>query len=68
MDGAPKKLGELGGRKHVPAEELTRRKGVKPITSLEDFEKMRIPGFFKSDEEMYEFIRLVREWRNADLA
>lgn len=37
----------------MPAEELTRRHGVKPITRVEDMVR---PGSFESDEELDEFL------------
>ena len=64
MDRAPKKSpGEREGRKPVSLAELARRQGKVPRT----LEEMEIPGFFASDEELERFLRLVREWRNADL-
>ena len=64
MDRAPKKtVGEREGRKPLSIAELARRQGKVPAT----LEEMEIPGFFTSDEELERFLRLVREWRNADL-
>lgn len=47
-------------------EELARAKGMKPIESVEDLESYAVP-LFESDEEVEEFLALVRDVRNADL-
>jgi hypothetical protein len=50
---------------HVPPEELARRQGVGPITSLAE---LAAPGVFESDEELDEFIAEVYESRRAGMA
>jgi hypothetical protein len=50
---------------HIPAEELARQQGVKPITSVED---MFRPGTFESDEELDEFLADLYESRRAGMA
>jgi hypothetical protein len=47
-------------------EELARAKGMKPIESVEDLQSYAVP-LFDSDEEVEEFLALVRDVRNADL-
>ena len=50
---------------HVPVEELARRQGVKPVTSLDDLAR---PDLFKTDEELDEFLADLYASRRADLA
>ena len=50
---------------HVPAEELARRQGVKPIASVES---MFRPETFESDEELDEFLADLYESRRAGMA
>jgi hypothetical protein len=50
---------------HVPVEELARRQGVKPITSVEDLFQ---PGMFESDEELDEFLADLYASRRAGMA
>jgi hypothetical protein len=50
---------------HVSAEELVRRQGARPITSVAD---MARPELFESDEELDEFIAEVYAARRADLS
>lgn len=50
---------------HVPAEELARRQGVKPIASVEELAQ---PGAFESDEELDEFLADLYASRRAGLA
>ncbi len=49
----------------VPIEELARRKGVKPVKSVDD---MARPGLFESDEELEEFLADLYESRRSGLA
>jgi hypothetical protein len=44
---------------------LARRKGVRPVESVED---MAEDGVFESDEELEEFLAHVYASRHADLA
>ncbi len=50
--------------RRVSLDELARRKGVRPVTSLED---MQEDGVFGSDEELDEFLRYVQAARRSDL-
>jgi hypothetical protein len=50
---------------HVPAEELARRQGVNPITSVDELAR---PGTFESDEELDEFLADLYASRRAGLA
>lgn len=49
----------------VSLDELARRKGVKPVASVEE---MAQEGIFESDEELEEFLAHVHAARHADLA
>jgi hypothetical protein len=51
-----------GGR--VSLDELARRKGVRPVASLEE---MREDGVFGSDEELEQFLEYVQAARHSDL-
>jgi hypothetical protein len=44
----------------VSVEELARRQGVEPVTSLDE---LAHPEFFASDEEHDEFLSELRRWR-----
>ncbi len=50
-------------RGRVSLEELAHRKGVRPVTSVEE---MAQDGVFASDEELEEFLAFVRCARQAD--
>jgi hypothetical protein len=50
---------------HVPAEELVRRQGARPMTSVA---AMARPDLFESDEELDQFIAEVYEARRAGMA
>lgn len=58
-------LSEPGAAEHVPAEELLRRQGVRPIESVDE---LACPELFESDDELDEFLTFVRASRHADLA
>lgn len=53
------------GHEHVPAEELARRQGVRPLRSAHDLAQ---PGMFDSDEELEEFLADLYESRRAGMA
>jgi hypothetical protein len=57
--GRPRRRGRLS------LDELARRKGIQPVTSMED---MAQDGVFESDEEVDAFIAHVYASRRADLA
>lgn len=50
----------------VPTEELVRRQGVRPITSVHDLAAAEDP--FESDEEYAEFLADLYASRRADIA
>ena len=50
---------------HVPVEELVRRQGTVPITSVAE---MAVPGLFESDEELDEFLADLYASRRAGMA
>jgi hypothetical protein len=56
---------ELARGGHVPAEEIARRQGVKPVESVED---MFRPETFESDEELDEFLADLYASRHAGMA
>jgi hypothetical protein len=47
---------EQGTAKHVPAAELARRQGVRPVESIDDLAR---PDLFESDEELDEFLAMI---------
>jgi hypothetical protein len=49
----------------VPAEELARRQGVQPVTSVDDLAR---PGLFESDDELDEFLADLYASRRAGAA
>ncbi len=50
---------------HVPAEELARRQGVRPVASVDELAR---PGLFESDEELEEFLADLYASRRAGMA
>ncbi|HEU5108812.1 MAG TPA: hypothetical protein VFT95_09665 [Micromonosporaceae bacterium] len=50
---------------HVPAEELARRQGVRPIESVDELAR---PDLFESDDELDEFLADLYESRRAGMA
>ncbi|WP_034594134.1 hypothetical protein [Hamadaea tsunoensis] len=49
---------------HVPAAELARRQGIKPLKSAED---LAVPGLFEDDAEYDAFLADLYESRRADV-
>lgn len=58
-------LPEWGTAEHVPAAELVRRQGVRPIESVDE---LVYPGAFESDEELDEFLADLYASRHTGLA
>jgi hypothetical protein len=56
---------ERGTAKHIPAAELARRQGVRPVESIDDLAR---PDLFESDEELDEFLAMVYADRHTGLA
>jgi hypothetical protein len=56
---------ERGTAKHIPAVELARRQGVRPVESIDDLAR---PDLFESDEELDEFLAMVYADRHTGLA
>lgn len=56
---------EWGTAEHVPVEELARRQGVGPVSSIDDLAR---PELFESDEELDEFLAMVYADRRNGLA
>jgi hypothetical protein len=50
---------------HVPAEELARSQGVRPIVSVDELAR---PDLFESDEELDEFLADLYASRRAGMA
>ena len=50
---------------HVPAAELARRQGVRPVDSADDLAR---PGLFESDEELDAFLSDLYASRRAGVA
>ncbi len=53
------------GAESLSLDELARRRGVKPVTSLAE---MARPDLFESDQELEEFLAFTAAKRRADLA
>jgi hypothetical protein len=58
-------LPEWGTAQHVPAAELVRRQGVRPIESVDELVR---PGAFETDEELDEFLADLYSSRRTRLA
>jgi hypothetical protein len=56
---------EWGTAKHIPAAELARRQGVRPVESIDDLAR---PDLFESDEELDEFLAMVYADRHTGQA
>ncbi|MFU8870967.1 hypothetical protein [Micromonospora sp. SL4-19] len=50
---------------HMPAEELARRQGVRPVASVDDLAR---PDLFESDEELDDFLADLYASRRAGVA
>jgi hypothetical protein len=59
------RLPEWGTAEHVPAAELVRRQGVRPIESVDE---LVYRGAFESDEELDEFLSDLYASRHTGLA
>jgi hypothetical protein len=58
-------LPEWGTAGHVPAAELVRSQGIRPIESVDELVR---PGAFESDEELDEFLADLYTSRHTGLA
>ncbi len=65
MTSNAERLPEWPSSKHMPAEELARRQGVRPIKSVDDLAR---PDLFESDEELDEFLADLYASRRAGMA
>ena len=63
--GSAERLPEWGTAEHVPAAELVRRQGVRPIESVDE---LVYPGAFESDEELDEFLADLYASRHTGMA
>ncbi|RLK08784.1 hypothetical protein DER29_6650 [Micromonospora sp. M71_S20] len=50
---------------HVPAEEMARRQGIRPIATIDDLAR---PHLFESDEELDDFLADLHASRRAGAA
>ena len=62
LSGEDDPLRRLTAAGHVPAAELIRRRGVRPVESVQDLAQ---DGLFESDEELDEFLAALYAWRHA---
>jgi hypothetical protein len=62
LSGDDDPLRRLAVAGHVPAAELIRRRGVRPVESVQDLAQ---DGIFESDEEVEEFLAALYAWRHA---
>ncbi|MEU8219003.1 hypothetical protein AB0C47_24945 [Micromonospora taraxaci] len=60
-----KRIPEWSTAEHVPAEELARRQGVRPVASVDDLAR---PDLFESDDELDEFLADLYTSRRAGAA
>jgi len=63
--GAERNEQPPGGRRHEALDEQVRRRGLKPITSVDD---LVCEGIFDTDEELDEFLAYTYAARRSDLA
>jgi hypothetical protein len=56
-----------GSSSRTSVDDLVRAKGAKPIRSVEDLQSYAVE-LFESNEEVEEFLALVRDLRKADLS
>jgi hypothetical protein len=59
------RLPEWGTAEHVPAAELVRRQGIRPIKSTDELVRL---GTFESDEELDEFLTDLYASRHTGMA
>jgi hypothetical protein len=52
----------------VPTDELARRQGVRPITSVEDIKALARPEAWESDEEFTDFLTDLYASRHSDVS
>jgi hypothetical protein len=64
MTSGAEQAGRPRSRGSVPLDELARRKGVRPVESVEG---MSEEGVFESDEELEEFLTHIYAARRMDL-
>ncbi|QKW11407.1 MULTISPECIES: hypothetical protein [unclassified Micromonospora] len=65
MSSNAERVPEWPTAEHVPVEELARRQGVRPVTSVDDLAR---PDLFESDDELDEFLADLYASRRASLA
>ena len=65
MSSSAERVPEWPPADHVPAEELARRQGVRPLVSADELVE---PGMFESDEELEEFLADLYASRRAGMA
>ncbi|WFE21633.1 hypothetical protein O7621_28090 [Solwaraspora sp. WMMD937] len=65
MSSNAEQMSELPTVEHVPAEELARHQGVRPVASIDDLAR---PDLFESDEELDDFLADLYASRRAEPA
>jgi hypothetical protein len=65
MTTTPEQPGDWPADDFVPTEELVRRQGIRPITSVDDLAAVEDP--FESDEEFADFLADLYATRRADI-
>ena len=65
---ASAKHGSEWSEDDVPTEQLARRQGVRPITSLDDLDALAHPELWDSDDEYEEFLEDLYASRRSDIA
>ena len=62
----PEQPGQWPLADEIPTEELARRQGVRPITSVEDIKALAHPKAWESDEEFDDFLSDLYASRHSD--
>ncbi|MER7460504.1 hypothetical protein [Micromonospora sp. NPDC126480] len=65
MTSNAERMSEWPSPEHVPAEELARRQGVRPVTSIDELAR---PDLFESDDELDDFLADLCASRRASAA
>ncbi|MFB9238726.1 hypothetical protein ACFFWC_24900 [Plantactinospora siamensis] len=62
MSSSAEQVPEWPTSEHVPAEELARRQGIRPVVSVDDLAR---PTLFESDDELDDFLADLYASRRA---
>jgi hypothetical protein len=66
MSSIPEQPSPWPATDEVPTEELARRQGVRPITSIEDIKALAHPEAWESGEEFSDFLADLYASRHSD--